>query len=174
MRPCNRVVVGASLAAGLALVATPAAAAPGAAPKGACKYLTTRQAGRILGTPASTGESTVNRSGGRTNQSCVWNAKKKGAGGLEGQALSLEIAVESGEGLVDDYEVVKADDPLDTEEVAGLGDDAFVKDLDLHVLVGDRVLSVELHNYRYPEPLTQEQILQKEEDAAELVLNRLS
>ncbi len=31
-----------------------------------------------------------------------------------------------------------------------------------------------MHNYRYPEPLTKEQIQQKEEDAAGLVIGRLS
>ena len=35
-------------------------------------------------------------------------------------------------------------------------------------------MSVELHNYRYPEPLTQEQIQQKEQDAAQIVLGRLT
>jgi hypothetical protein len=68
------------------------------------------------------------------------------------------------------------EDPLDIEEVPGLGDDAYIEDLgvDLHALVGERVVSVEMHNYRYPEPLTKEQIQQKEEDAARLVIGRLS
>ena len=43
-----------------------------------------------------------------------------------------------------------------------------------NLLVGDRVLSTALHNYRYPKPLTQEQIQQKDEDAAKLALGRLS
>jgi hypothetical protein len=57
--------------------------------------------------------------------------------------------------------------------LSGLGDDAFVKDLDLHVLVGEHAVSVELHDDRYPEPLTQEEILQKEEDAAGRAIGRL-
>jgi hypothetical protein len=111
------------------------------------------------------------------NESCEWRAKKKGTGGIEGKALSLEIAVESGQGLVETYQTQKTgEDPLDFEEVPGLGDDAYVEDLgvDLHALVGERVVSVEMHNYRYPEPLTKEQIQQKEEDAARLVIGRLS
>ena len=70
----------------------------------------------------------------------------------------------------------KAKDPEDVETVPGLGDDAFIEDLglDLHVLAGERVLSVEMHNYRYPEPLTKEQIQQKEQDAAQIVLGRLT
>ena len=55
----------------------------------------------------------------------------------------------------------------------GLGDDGFIKDLELHVLVGDRVVSTALHNYRYPKPLTQEQIQQKAEQAARLAIGRL-
>jgi hypothetical protein len=35
-------------------------------------------------------------------------------------------------------------------------------------------MTVELHNYRYPEPLTQDEIKQKEQDAATLALGRLS
>jgi hypothetical protein len=38
--------------------------------------------------------------------------------------------------------------------------------------VGEQVVSVEIHNYRYPEPLTKEQIQQKEE-AARLVIGQL-
>jgi hypothetical protein len=165
-----------ALVSGLALAAAPAAAAPAraAAPKGACKYLTTREAGRILGTRARSGKSITRESGGVTAEACEWRAKKKGTGGLEGQALSLEIAVESGTGLVDEYQTAKVEDPEDTEAVSGLGDDAFIADLDLHVLVGEQVLSVELHNYRYPEPLTTDEIQQKEVEAAGLVIGRLS
>jgi hypothetical protein len=169
-------VVCGALMAGMALTAVPAAASPAraAAPKGACKFLTTREAGRILGTRAGAGKSVTRESGGVKAEGCEWKAKKKGTGGLEGQALSLEIAVESGTGLVDEYQAAKVEDPEDTVAVAGLGDDAFLADLDLHVLVGERVVSVELHNYRYPEPLTTDEIQQKEEDAAQLVIGRLS
>jgi hypothetical protein len=165
-----------ALVSGLALAAAPAAASPAraAAPKGACKYLTTREAGRILGTRAGGGKSVTRESGGVKNEGCEWKAKKKGTGGLEGQALSLEIAVESGTGIVDEYQTAKVEDPEDTEAVSGLGDDAFLADLDLHVLVGEQVLSVELHNYRYPEPLTTDEIQQKEVEAAGLVIGRLS
>jgi hypothetical protein len=111
------------------------------------------------------------------NESCEWRAKKKGTGGIDGRPLSLEVAVESDQGLVDTYQTQKAgEDPLDIEEVPGLGDDAYIEDLgvDLHALVGEQVVSVEMHNYRCPEPLTKEQIQQKEEDAAKLVIGRLS
>ncbi len=82
--------------------------------------------------------------------------------------------VESGATLAASYQQEKAKDPLEADDVAGLGDEAFIKDLKLHVLVGDRVLSTALHNYRYPKPLTQQQIQQKEEDAAKIALGRLS
>ena len=178
MKKWTLLVASAAGVASLALAAPPAVASPtAAAPKGACKYLTTREAGRILGTPAGSGKSTTRTIGGVKNESCEWRAKKKGTGGIDGKPLSLEVAVESGEGLVDTYQSKKAgEDPLDIEEVPGLGDDAYVEDfgVDLHALVGERVVSVEMHNYRYPEPLTKEQIQQKEEDAAKLVIGRLS
>jgi hypothetical protein len=123
--------------------------------------------------PSGAGKSTNRTSGSIKNKSCEWSAKKEGTGGLAGQPLKLEIAVQSGTGITDGYQTEKADDPEDTEPVAGLRDDAFIANLDLHVLVGERDLSVELHNYRYPEPLTQEQIRQKEEDAARLVIPKL-
>jgi hypothetical protein len=165
-----------ALVSGLAVAAAPAAASPAraAAPKGACKYLTTREAGRILGTRAGAGKSVTRESGGVKAEACEWKAKKKGTGGIEGQALSLEIAVESGTGIVDEYQTAKVEDPEDTEAVSGLGDDAFLANLDLHVLVGEQVVSVELHNYRYPEPLTTDEIQQKEVEAAGLVIGRLS
>jgi hypothetical protein len=165
-----------ALTTGVVLASVPAAASPArvAAPKGACKYLTTREAGRILGSRAGAGKSVTRQTRGRKIEACEWKAKKKGTGGIEGQALSLEIAVESGTGVVDEYEAAKVEDPEDTLAVSGLGDDAFLADLDLHVLVGERVVSVELHNYRYPEPLTTDEIQQKEEDAAQLVIGRLS
>jgi hypothetical protein len=47
------------------------------------------------------------------------------------------------------------------------------KDLELHVLVGDRVVSTALHNYRDAKPLTQDQIQQKDEEAARLAIGRL-
>jgi hypothetical protein len=172
MKKWTLLVAPAAVAASLALAAGPAVASPtAAAPKGACKYITTREAGTILGTPAGSGKSTTRTTGGVKNESCEWRAKKKGTGGIEGKALSLEIAVESGQGLVDTYQTQKAgEDPLDIEEVSGLGDDAYIEDLgvDLHVLTGERVLSVGMHNYRYPEPLTKEQIQQKEQDAAQM------
>jgi hypothetical protein len=75
-----RLVAATALAAGLALAATPASVRT-AAPKGSCKLLTTRQAARILGTPVG---STKRTSNARAD-SCTWNAKKKGTGGLKGQ-----------------------------------------------------------------------------------------
>jgi hypothetical protein len=176
VRIWTRVVVGAMFVAGVAMAAGPAAAssAPVAPPKGACKLLTVQDAGSILGTAARSGKSTNRTVSGVKSESCEWKAKKKGTGGLKGQPLLLEIAVESGAGVVDTYQSEKAEDPLDTEAVTGLGDDAFIKDLDLHVLVGERVVTVELHKYRYPEPLTQEQIRQKEEGAARIALGRLT
>ena len=167
----TRMVAPAALVAGVTLAAVPAVAStPVAAPKAACKYLTTREAGRILGTPSGSGEST-SISG---TESCTWKAKKKGTGGLKGQPLQLEVGLATGAEAVAEYQQEKAEDPDDTEAVPGFGDDAFLQSNDLHVLVGGRVVTVELHNYRYPEPLTQEQIHQKEEDAATLVLGRLS
>ena len=74
---------------------------------------------------------------------------------------------------MNDYQTARSSDPTEVDPVSGLGDDAFVKDLKLHTLVGDRVLSTALHNYRYPKPLTQEQILQKEQDATQLAIGRL-
>ena len=167
----TRMAASAALVAGLTLAAVPAVAStPAAAPKGACKYLTTREAGRILGTPSGTGKST-SISG---TESCTWKAKKKGTGGLKGQPLQLEVGVATGAEAVAEYQQEKAEDPDDTEAVPGIGDEAFIKSLDLFVLTGERVVNVELHNYRYPEPLTQEQIQQKEEDTTTLVLGRLS
>jgi hypothetical protein len=172
----RRIRIGAAtvLAAGVALVTTPApASATTAAPKGSCKLLTVREAGQILGTPAGAGKQTKRTAGGITGDRCVWAAKKKGTGGLKGQPLQLEVIVESGATLANAYQQEKSADPLEADEVTGLGDDAFIKDLKLHVLVGDRVLSTALHNYRYPKPLTQEQIQQKETDAAQLAIGRL-
>jgi hypothetical protein len=176
MRKWIAAIASGALVTGVALAAAPAVASPtpAAAPKGACKYLTTREASRILGTRAGAGKSATQQSGGVNAEGCEWKAKKKGTGGLEGQALSLEIAVESGTALVDEYQAAKVEDPEDTEAVSGLGDDAFLADLDLHALVGEQVVSVELHNYRYPEPLTTDEIQQKEVEAAGLVIGRLS
>jgi hypothetical protein len=120
---------------GLLLAATPASART-AAPKGSCKLLTVNEVGEILGTPAAAGKQKTRKGPTQTNDQCVWAAKKKGTGGLKGQPLQLELVVESGGSIVDDYQRVKAEDPDDTELVSGLGDDAFVQDNDLHVLVG--------------------------------------
>ncbi len=171
----NRIVMCGVLAAGLAIAAAPAAASPArvAAAKGSCKLITVRETGGILETPAGRGKQKTRKAGGQTNDQCVWAAKKKGTGGLKGQRLQLELVVESGTGLVDDYNTAKAADPTKSTAVPGLGDDAFIKDLKLHVLVGSRVVSVALHNYRYPEPLTEQQIQGKEEDAAKIALVRL-
>ena len=125
-------------------------------------------------TPVGSGKQTTRSAGGITGDRCVWSAKKKGTGGLKGQPLKLEVVVESGSALAGSYEQEKTEDPLEADDVAGLGDEAFIKDLKLHALVGERVLSVALHNYRYPTPLTEQQIQQKEEDAAKLALGRLS
>ena len=172
MRTRIRIATATALAAGLALAAAPASATT-AAPKGSCKLLTVREVGEILGTPAGAGKQTKRTAGGITGDRCVWAAKKKGTGGLKNQPLQLEVIVESGTTLADAYQQEKTSDPLKVDEVPGLGDDSFIKDLKLHVLVGDRVLSTALHNYRYPKPLTQEQIQQKEEDAAKLAVGRL-
>jgi hypothetical protein len=175
MSSWNRIVVCGALAAGLAMAAGPAAASPArvAAPKGSCKLITLREAGKILATPVGAGKQKTRKAGGQTNDQCVWAAKKKGTGGLKNQPLQLELVVESGTGLVNDYNTVKAADPTKTDAVPGLGDDAFIKDLKLHVLIGDRVVSVALHNYRYPEPLTPAQIQLKEAGTAMAALNRL-
>jgi hypothetical protein len=171
MRKWTLAIAAALLTAGPVLAAAPAGASTTAgAPKGACQYLTTREAGRILGTRSGAGKS----SSISETESCTWKAKKKGTGGLKGQPLQLEVSVATGSEAVAEYQQEKAEDPADTETVTGLGEDAFVKDLDLNVLVGDRVMTVELHNYRYPEPLTQDEIKQKEQDAATLALGRLS
>ena len=136
--------------------------------------LTVREVGEILGTSSGAGKQTKRTAGGITGDRCVWAAKKKGTGGLKGQPLQLEVIVESGTTLADTYQQEKTSDPLEVDEVPGLGDDAFIKDLKLHALVGDRVLSTALHNYRYPKPLTQEQIQQKEENSAKQAIARLS
>jgi hypothetical protein len=178
MRTWSCIVACTSLVAGLAFAAAPAAAStvPAAAPKGSCKLLTVREVSGILGTSSGSGRSTTKTVSGVKNESCEWRAKKKGTGGIKGKPLSLEVAVESGGGVVDEYQTQKSEDPLEIEQVPGLGDDAFTEDfgLDLHVLVGERVVSVEMHNYRYPEPLTEEQIKQKEQDAATIALGRLA
>jgi hypothetical protein len=167
---CAVFVAAVALSAGTAA----AAAAPAVAPKGACKLVTVREAGRILGTNTGSGKSTTGTIAGVKNEVCEWKAKKKGTGGIKGQPLELELVVQSGSAAVGTYQTEKAEDPDDTEAVPGLGDDAFIRDLDLHILVGERVLTVELHNYRYPEPLTQQQIQQKEEEAARMALGRLT
>jgi hypothetical protein len=163
-----RIVAATALAAGLALAATPASART-AAPKGSCKLLTAREAGRILGTPAG---STKRTSNARAD-SCTWNAKKKGTGGLKGQPLGLEITVATGQAGVEAYQNAKARQPDENEPVPGLGDEAFIRSLDLAILSGSTAMVVELHNYRYPKPLTQEQIKQKQIDAATIALGRL-
>ncbi len=175
MSTWNRVVLCGALAAGLAMAAAPAAAFPArvAAPKGSCKLITVRETGGILETRAGAGKQKTRKAGGQTNDQCVWAAKKKGTGGVKGQPLQLELVVEAGTGLVDDYNAAKAADPAESDAVPGLGDDAFIKDLKLHVLVGPRVVSVALHNYRYPEPFTEQQIQLKEADAARIALGRL-
>jgi hypothetical protein len=175
MRASRKIVGCAALAAGVVVAAGPATASavPEVAPKGSCKLVTVGEAGRILATPVGAGKQQTRTAQGVTGDRCVWAAKKKGTGGLKSQPLELEIVVESGATLVNDYNTAKSANPTDTDAVPGLGDDAFIKDLKLHVLVGDRVLSTALHNYRYPKPLTQEQIQQKDEDAAKLALRRL-
>jgi hypothetical protein len=175
MSSWHRIVVCGAFAAGLATAAGPAAASPAwvAAPKGSCNLITVREVGRMLATPVGAGKQKTRKAGGQTNDQCLWAAKKKGTGGVKNQPLELELVVESGTGLVNDYNTVKAADPTKTDAVPGLGDDAFIKDLKLHVLVGDRVLSTALHNYRYPEPLTQAQIQLKEASVAMLALSRL-
>ena len=164
-----------ALAAGILLAVTPASART-TAPKGSCKLLTVREVGTLLGSAAGSGKSSTKTVSGVKNEACKWKARKKGTGGIEGKALSLEIAVESGGSAVDAYQSKKSERPTDIQEVSGLGDDAFIEDLgqDLHVLAGDRVLTVAMHNYRYPHPLTEERIQQKERDAAALVLGRLT
>ncbi|HKA93787.1 MAG TPA: hypothetical protein VKE97_08285 [Acidimicrobiia bacterium] len=167
-----RIAAAAALAVGVALAASPASART-AVPKGSCKLLTVREVGEILGTPSDAGKQKTRSAAGITGDRCVWEAEKKGTGGLKGRPLELEVVVESGTTLVDSYQKAKAADPIESDDVPGLGDDAFVKDLKLHVLVGDRVLSTAFHNYRYPKPLTEDQIQQKEEDAARIALGRL-
>jgi len=176
MRTSRKFAACAALAAGVVVTAGPATASPlpTVAPKGSCKLVTVGEAGRILATPVGAGRQTKRTAQKTTSDRCVWAAKKKGTGGLEGQPLQLEIVVESGTTLAGAYNTAKSADPTKTDAVPGLGDDAFIKDLKLHVLVGDRVLSTALHNYRYPKPLTSEQIQQEEEDAARLALGRLS
>lgn len=132
---------------------------------GSCKLAAVGEVGRILAAPVGAGKQQTRTAQGITGDRCVWAAKKKGTGGLKGQPLQLEIVVESGATLVGDYNTAKSADPSKTDAVPGLGDDAFIKDLKLHVLVGARVLSTALHNYRYPKPLTQEQIQQKDRQA---------
>ena len=175
MRIWNRVAMPAALAAGLAVAGGTAGAAPvpAAAPKGSCKLVTVREAGAVLGSPVGAGKQKTGSAGGVTGDRCVWSAKKKGTGGLKGKPLELEVVVESGSALAASYQREKAEDPLEADDVGGLGDEAFIKDLKLHVMVGERVLSVALHNYRYPKPLTEQQIQQKEEDAAKLAVGRL-
>ena len=175
MRTSRKIVACTALAAGVVVPGAPAMASPvpEVAPKGSCKLVTVGEAGRILATPVGAGKQQTRTAQGITGDRCVWAAKKKGTGGLKGQPLQLEIVVESGDTLVGDYNTAKSADPTTTDAVPGLGDDAFIKDLKLHVLVGDRVLSSALHNYRYPKPLTQQQIQQKDEDAAKLALGRL-
>jgi hypothetical protein len=175
MRTSRKIVACTALAAGVVVPGAPAMASPvpEVAPKGSCKLVTVGEAGRILATPVGAGKQQTRTAQGITGDRCVWAAKKKGTGGLKGQPLQLEIVVESGATLVGDYNTAKSADPTTTDAVPGLGDDAFIKDLKLHVLVGDRVLSTALHNYRYPKPLTQQQIQQKDEDAAKLALGRL-
>jgi hypothetical protein len=175
MRTSRKIAACAALAAGVVVAAGPATAsqAPEVAPKGSCKLVTVTEAGRILATPVGAGQQKTRTAQGITGDRCVWAAKKKGTGGLKGQPLQLEVVVESGTTLVNDYNTAKSADPTKTDAVSGMGDDAFIKDLKLHVLVGDRVLSTALHNYRYPKPLTPQQIQQKEEDAAKLAVGRL-
>ena len=159
MRTSRRIAACAALSAGAVVAAGPAVASPlpDVAPKRSCKLLTVSEARRILATPVGAGKQQTKTAQGITGDRCVW-----------------EVVVESGTTLVNDYNMAKSADPTETDAVPGLGDDAFIKDLKLHVLVGDRVLSTALHNYRYPKPLTQEQIQQKDEDAAKLALGRLS
>ena len=172
MRFWNRVVVSAALAAGIAVAGGTAGAssAPAAAPKGSCKLVTVSEAGKILGTPVGG----TKRISNADADSCTWKAKKKGTGGLKARPLGLEITVATGQVGVNAYQKEKTADPSETQSVPGLGDDAYIRDLDLAVLSGDKAMVVELHNYRYPKPLTQQQIQQKEEDAAKLALGRLS
>jgi hypothetical protein len=172
MRTARLTTACAVLAAGVAITAAPATAspAPTAAPKGSCKLLTIREVGQVLDTPAGAGKRVSNAQA----DSCSWAAKKKGTGGLKGQPLKLEITVATGQVGVDAYQKEKAAKPSETQPVPGLGDDAYTRDLDLAVLSGDNAMVVELHNYRYPKPLTEEQIQQKEADAAKLALGRLS
>ena len=164
MRTSRKIAACTALAAGVVVAAGPAMASPvpEVAPKGSCKLVTVSEAGRILGTPVRAGQQKTRTAQGITGDRCVWAAKKKGTGGLKGQPLQLEIVVESGATLVNDYNTAKSADPTKADAVPGLGDDAFIKDLKLHVLVGNRVLSTALHNYRYPKPLTPQQIQQKE------------
>ena len=172
MRGGLSIAAAALLAAGVALAAAPTSART-VAPKGSCKLLTVSEAGEILVTSSGAGKQKTRSGPTETQDQCVWAAKKKGTGGIKGQPLKRELVVESDGGIVDDYQTAKSSDPSEVDEVSGIGDDAFIKDLELHVLVGDRVVSTALHNYRYPKPLTQEQIQQKDEEAARLAIGRL-
>jgi hypothetical protein len=171
----SRVVVCAVLAGGIATTSGTAIAAPAraAAPKGSCKLITVRQVGEIIGTPVSVGAQNTRKAGGQTNDQCIWQAKTIGTGGVADAPLQLELVVESGKGIVNDYQRVKADQTTPSQPIPGLAHDAFSKDSKLHVLKGKKVVSVGLHGYGSPNPLQPLKILQMEQTAAKAALRRL-
>lgn len=172
----SRVAVCAALAGGLAMTTGTAIAMPAraAAPKGSCKLITVRQVGKIIGTTVSAGVQNTRKASGQTNDQCIWQAKTNGTGGVADAPLQLELVVESGTGIVNDYQRVKADQTTPSQPVPGLAKDAFSKDSKLHVLKGKKVVSVGLHGYASPSPLPALQILAMEQTAAKAALRRLS
>jgi hypothetical protein len=163
------------IAAGVALAAGPAGASsrsvPAAKPKGACKLLSVAEVREVLGEKVGSGK--LVRVSGQSTKSCFWLAKQDGTGGVEGVPLQLEVAVESGSGAVEDYQAARDEDPSNTTDVSDLGDEAFSAEYELYVLAGERVVRVALHGFASPDPLTADEIQEKEEDAAKLALKRL-
>lgn len=165
------VVGGVAVGVALSVVPVAASAAPVAKPKGSCKLLTVREVGKVLGEAVGNGK--LVSVPGQQTKSCFWLAKKKGTGGVDDVPLQLEIAVETGSGAVDDYEAARSEDPSNTTDVNGLGDGAFSAGNELYVLAGEQVVRAALHGFASPDPLTADEIREKEEAAAKLVLKRL-
>ncbi len=158
----------------LAGASSSAAAAPSKGrPTGVCGLLTSPEVQRILGQRVTAPKRQRSRVNGPFNR-CAWPAKKTGTGGVPDVPLELVLEVESSPTLVSSYNQAKAAAPAGAV-VTGIGDDAFISDpafpVNLHVLVGQRVLDVTIDNVSFSKDHTKLRV--QLELAAKLAVARL-
>jgi hypothetical protein len=152
----------------------------GAAPTNACDLLTTDEADDLLGVPTGGPSEDTDRSSGTY---CEWvstdsndDGDAASDDGEGGPAYFISVEDESGEGAVQGFESGRRsdeDDDPETEDVGGLGDDAYFESSGgLAVRSGERVFSVYVgENDQHP--LTTDELRDIERRAAEIILERI-